>query len=266
MLASNASRMLGVVQGTMSKNMNKLSSGLRINGAADDAGGLAISEKMRSQVRGLNQASKNTQDGISLIQTAESALSQTHSILQRMREMTVQSGTATMGTTDRAALQQEFSQLSKEIDDIANKTQFNNQNLLSGAAVNGLTLQTGANVGDQTIVSINAMHASGIGISAGITIDTLANASNAITILDGAISAVSTERSKLGAMQNRFEYKVKNIDGTSENLQSAESRIRDVDMAKEMVEYTKNDIISQAAQAMLAKANQAPQAVLQLLK
>jgi len=268
LMATNASRLLSVNQADSTKSMEKLSSGLRINKAGDDAAGLSISEKMRGQIRGLNQASRNAQDGVSLVQTAEGALNQTQSILQRMRELAVQSGTATVTSVDRTALQSEFSALGSEINDISSKTKFNGITLLDGGFSG--TFQTGANAGDQLTVAIGtSMTLSGLSITpASVSIggSNVAAASNAITALDGALSSVSTMRSTLGAAQNRFEYKTKNLETTSENLQSAESRIRDVDMAKEMVNYTKTDIIQQAAQAMLSKANQSPQAVLQLLR
>jgi flagellin len=268
MMAVNAQRQLSINQGAGTKSMEKLSSGLRITKAADDAAGLTISEKMRSQVRGLSQASKNSQDGISLIQTAEGGLNETQSILQRMRELAVQSSTDTLQSTDRDALNSEFKALGYEITDIANKTQFNKANVLDGTFT-AKEFQTGANSGDSLSLTINAMDATTLGVddsAISIAGTTVSNATAAITALDSALSSVSTERAKLGAAQNRLEYKIKNLDTSSENLQAAESRIRDVDMAKEMVNYTKNDILQQAAQAMLSKANQSPQSVLQLLR
>ena len=345
--------------------MAKLSSGLRINSAADDAAGLAISEKMRAQIKGTEMASKNSQDAISMVQTAEGALSETTSILQRMRELAVQSSSDTNENTDRTALQSEFTQLTSEIDDISSQTKFNNMNLLDGtlgssvdatssilsttgvtsAVANGtvgttydfaddgtnltitrdldgdssttddqksvtmnttadgaqtvsvadwglnvklddtytaagldganitmnaptgqLTIQTGASQGETMDISINAMDSKSLGITSSVTIDTSENASSAITSVDNALQTVSSQRANLGAYQNRMDHKINNLSTSSENLTAAESRIRDVDMAAEMVEFTKNNILMQAAQSMLAQANSQPQGVLQLLK
>lgn len=360
--AMNTYSRLSSAQGAQAKSLEKLSSGLRINRAGDDAAGLAISEKMRGQVKGLNQAVRNAQDGISLIQTAEGGLNETHSILQRMRELTVQSQTDTNTDDDRAALNQEFQALKSEITRIGETTQFNTKPLLSGslktsianAATNltpgtgiesittngakvetGYTLQSnaagteltlsnaalgleekvtitkptgfeskevsfgslginvkvnsalaeisanntfdvtgtgsvslkiGANnaTGDSLTVDINDMTAAGLGVDAA-TIATKGGADSALSSLDGAIKSVSDERAKLGAFQNRLEHSINNLTTTSENLSAAESRIRDVDMAKEMMEFTKNNILNQASTAMLAQANQMPQGVLQLL-
>ena len=266
--AMNAHRMLTGNTNASAKNMEKLSSGLRINRAGDDAAGLAISEKMRGQIRGLDQASRNSQDGISLIQTAEGALNETHSILQRMRELAVQSTTATNTTADRNALNNEFTQLKQEISRIANQTEFNTKTLLNGSyATNALSFQVGANAGQKIQLKINDMRASsGLKISAGLVINTITAASLAITAVNTAIGTVSTERSTLGSVQNRLEHTIANLNTAAENLQASESRIRDVDMAKEMMNYSKNNILSQAAQAMLAQANQQPQGVLQLLR
>ena len=230
----------------------------------DDAAGLSISEKMRGQIRGLNQASRNSQDGISLIQTAEGALDETHAILQRMRELAVQSANDTNVTTDRTAIQTEVSALFSEITRIANNTEFNTQSLLTG----GLTAQihVGANAGQKIQVKIDNMQASILLGAASVVVTTQANANTAITTINTAITTVSTQRSKLGALQNRLEHTIKNLDNSAENLQSAESRIRDVDMAKEMMDMTKLNILSQASQSMLAQANQQPQNVLQLLR
>jgi flagellin len=244
--------------------MEKLSSGLRINRAGDDAAGLAISEKMRGQVRGLDQASRNAQDGISLIQTAEGALNETHDILQRMRELSVQGANDTNTTADRAEIQKEITQLTEEIDRIANTTEFNTQNLLSGG-FSGKSFQIGANSGQTITLTIATMGAAGLGVDA-IAVSSNTAANTSITAIDAAISRVSSERSKLGAMQNRLEHTINNLSASSENLTAAESRIRDVDMAKEMMNQTKNSILGQAAQAMLAQANQQPQGVLQLLR
>lgn len=248
-----------------SKSMEKLSSGLRINRAGDDAAGLAISEKMRSQIRGLDQASRNSQDGISLIQTAEGALSETHSILQRMRELAVQASNGTYTTTDRAKLGAEVVQLQKEINRIASQTEFNTKKLLSSGI--SVKFQVGANSGQIIGLSINIAKATVlVGANYGSTFSTAANFSVIIAAVNSAINKVSKERANLGAYQNRLEHTINNLNTSSENLTAAESRIRDVDMAKEMMSYTKNNILAQAAQAMLAQANQQPQGVLQLLR
>ncbi|MCY7752509.1 flagellin Hag [Bacillus haynesii] len=254
------------------KNMEKLSSGLRINRAGDDASGLAISEKMRGQIRGLEMASKNSQDGISLIQTAEGALTETHAILQRMRELTVQAGnTGTQQPEDLAAIKDEMDALVSEVDGISNRTEFNGKKLLDGSETAGFTFQIGANNGQQLNVTIDSMSASALGVESA-TVDvtnfdgTAATFDPVLTAVDSAITTVSAQRSKLGAVQNRLEHTINNLGASSENLTAAESRIRDVDMAKEMSEFTKNNILSQASQAMLAQANQQPQNVLQLLR
>jgi flagellin len=262
----NAHRNMTTNIAAAGKSMEKLSSGLRINRAGDDAAGLAISEKMRGQIRGLDQGSRNAQDGISLIQTAEGALNETHSILQRMRELAVQSGTDTNTTVDRAALQKEFSQLQTEISRIANQTEFNTKKLLNSTV--SLAFQVGANATQIISIAINDMTASGLSVGTAAAIDgsSITKAQDAITSVDAAITAVSTERANLGSVQNRLEHTINNLNTASENLQASESRIRDVDMAKEMMNYSKNNILQQAAQAMLAQANQAPQGVLQLLR
>lgn len=266
--ALNTHRQLTGGTNAAAKNMEKLSSGLKINRAGDDAAGLAISEKMRGQIRGLDMASKNAQDGISLIQTAEGALNETHSILQRMRELAVQSANDTNTDSDRAELQKEVKQLTDEIDRIANTTQFNTKTLMSGAfsgAGTELTFHVGANNAQNVKLQISNMKAGALNVS-GISISGQASADTAITTIQTAIDTVSAERSKLGAMQNRLEHTINNLGASSENLTAAESRIRDVDMAKEMMEFTKNNILTQASQAMLAQANQQPQGVLQLLR
>ena len=367
--AMNAHRQLGFNTLNAGKSMEKLSSGLRINRAGDDAAGLAISEKMRGQIRGLEQASRNAQDGISLIQTAEGGMNEIHSILQRMRELAVQSANDTNVVDDRSALNGELLQLKSEIDRIANQTQFNTKNLLSGdvstalnkdtakstllkngafesisfsgltegtwiltaqtetdhsytlsdgtntlisniptagvagtitfggpngqtvsinvnnsyandafndlqfevTASESLTLQIGANAGQNLTVSIDDMRITAgttaeMAALVGTTIETQSNANTAISVIDSAITKVSTARASLGAYQNRLEHTIANLGTTSENLTAAESRIRDVDMAKEMMSFSKNNILAQAAQAMLAQANQQPQGVLQLLR
>ncbi|SER65366.1 flagellin [Psychrobacillus sp. OK032] len=276
--ALNTHRQLNSAATNQSKSMEKLSSGLRINKAGDDAAGLAISEKMRGQIRGLDMASKNSQDGISLIQTAEGGLNETHAILQRMRELAVQSSNDTNVTQDRDALQAEFEELGKEIERIQDKTTFNTQSLFKGGAsgVNSsgkLQLQVGANKDDIIELDLTTEGVNLSTASTGVTarakaadISTQAGAADAIKTLDDLTKTVSEGRAYLGAMQNRLEHTITNLDNASENLTAAESRIRDVDMAKEMMEQTKNSILSQAAQAMLAQANQQPQGVLQLLR
>lgn len=330
MMALNANRALGINNEGTAKSLEKLSSGFRINRAGDDAAGLAISEKMRGQIRGLNMASKNAQDGISLIQTAEGALTESHAILQRMRELAVQSANDTNVEVDRKEIQKEIDQLAAELTRIADTTEFNTQNLLGGEFK--ATFHVGANAGQNVELSIEAMDAEALSVgnvydvttveesdgsggtttvsklmdgdnevatwqdasgdkvagyydtndnlvlaadkalsdgskaAVGIDVSDQASADAAITTINDAIETVSAERSKLGALQNRLEHTIKNLDNTSENLQAAESRIRDVDMAREMMEFTKQTILQQAATAMLAQANQAPQTVLQLLR
>ena len=343
MMAMNAHRQLSINNDSVAKSLEKLSSGYRINRAGDDAAGLAISEKMRGQIRGLNMASKNAQDDISLIQTAEGALNETHSILQRMRELAVQSANDTNVSVDRQALQAEVDQLSSEITRISKDTEFNTQKLLDSsfkdkvfhiganenqniklsiadmggkaikveqeyivdsddlktgdkastaktvatfvaaggelvastadtAAVKATTAgyytvdSTGATTKDSVLFRAANEAYTTSAITLGVNIYSQTEANVSITTINNAIERVSSERSKLGAFQNRLEHTIKNLDNVSENVQSAESRIRDVDMAKEMMEFTKQNILSQAANAMLAQANQAPQTVLQLLK
>ncbi len=267
--ALNSLRQLGTNNSATGKNIEKLSSGFRINRAGDDAAGLAISEKMRGQIRGLEQAQQNANDGISLIQTAEGGLNETHAILQRMRELAVQSANGTyQDSVDRENLQKEVSALSSEIDRIASATHFNKIQLLDGSmATTNLKFQIGANGNtDQTVtLSVADMSSSGLGLK-DITVAGQDSANAAIATIDKAINDVSGTRADLGALQNRLEHTVNNLGVTSENLTAAESRIRDVDMAKEMMQYTKNNILTQAAQAMLAQANQQPQGVLQLLQ
>jgi flagellin len=265
--ALNTYRQLGAANQGQMKSMEKLSSGLRINRAGDDAAGLAISEKMRGQIRGLEMASKNAQDGISLIQTAEGALNETHSILQRMRELAVQSSNDTNTTTeDRAALQDEFTELRNEIDRISNQTEFNTKKLLDGTT-SAVTFQIGANSGQTLTVNLKDMDSTFLSINTiDISSGTAGDISAHISTLDSAINSVSDFRANLGANQNRLEHTINNLGTAAENLTAAESRIRDVDMAKEMMIQTKNSILSQAAQAMLAQANQQPQGVLQLLR
>lgn len=261
-MALNAHRQLLANQTGASKAMERLSSGFRINRAGDDAAGLAISEKMRAQIRGLRMASKNAQDGISLIQTAEGALSESHAILQRMRELAVQSANDTNTDEDRAELQKEVAQLIEELDRIANNTEFNTQKLLDGNFSGSLHI--GANAGQSLTISIGDMSAQGLGVD-GLQINTQTAANNAISTIDDAIKTLSGQRSQLGAWQNRLEHTIANLNNAAENLQAAESRIRDADMAAEMLNFTKYQILQQASTAMLAQANLAPQSVLQLL-
>ncbi len=265
--AVNSYRNLSVTDGQMSKSLEKLSSGFRINRAADDASGLAISEKLRGQVRGLDAASANAQNGISLIQTAEGALNETTAILQRMRELTVQAGNDTNVAADRTAIKTELDELTKEITRIADTTEFNTQKLLSGGTVatGGLTFQIGANAGQVLNVKIAKMDAAALTVNA-LSVDTSANASTALDNIDKALASVSSQRASLGAVQNRLEHTVKNLNVASENLAASESRIRDTDMAKEMMSFTRSQILTQAGTSMLAQANQAPQGVLSLLR
>ena len=318
----DSKRQLAVNQTNASKSMERLSSGMRINRAGDDAAGLAISEKMRGQIRGLKQAARNAQDGISLIQTAEGALNETHAILQRMRELATQASNDTNTAVDRAELQKEIDQLASEITRIADNTEFNTQNLLGGEFK--AKFHIGANADQNLELSIDDMGSEALGVGTaftassdteitftdaegnevkanwsdvdddhevagyytsddklvlvaskaldeettgvfGITITDQNSANSAITAINDAIETVSAERSKLGAYQNRLEHTIANLGTSAENLQAAESRIRDLDMAEEIMAFTKNNILQQAATAMLAQANMAPQSVLQLL-
>ncbi|MEW6181614.1 MAG: flagellin [Bacillota bacterium] len=265
-MALNAWRGLGQTNNALGKSLEKLSSGMRINRAADDAAGLAISEKMRGQIRGLNQAVRNAQDGISLLQTAEGALNESHSILQRMRELAVQAANDTNTTADRQQIQTEVTQLLTEIDRIANNTEFNTQKLLNGT-LNGKVIQIGANSGQNLSFSIAGMKAASLGVSGinAVCVTTQVKANSAIGRIQCAIDEVSVQRAKLGAIQNRLEHTIANLGVASENLTAAESRVRDVDMAQEMMLFTKNQILVQAGTVMLAQANMAPQSVLKLL-
>lgn len=274
MASANTNRQLGITTGNLAKSTEKLSSGYRINRAGDDAAGLTISEKMRGQIRGLDQASTNAQDGISLIQTAEGALNETQSILQRMRELTVQASNDTNVEADRDAIAEELTALTDEVTRIADETQFNTMNLLKGDFTDK-KLQVGANTDQSITFSIATMNASALGLTKGTassskslasSVTSHDDATKALSTLDTALKNVSSQRSKLGALQNRLEHTIANADNTSENLQAAESRIRDVDMAKEMVKYSKDSILQQAAQSMLAQANQSTQGVLSLLQ
>ncbi|MFE7060631.1 flagellin [Sutcliffiella sp. NPDC057660] len=266
--ALNTHRQLASATNAQAKSMEKLSSGLRINRAGDDAAGLAISEKMRGQVRGLDQASRNAQDGISLIQTAEGGLNEVHSILQRQRELAVQASNDTNVAEDRTALKDEFDQLSSEIERIKDNTTFNTKQLLDGSDADG-NIHVGADAGQTIVIDFTT---AGVDVTAthtavaALDISTQAGADAAITAVQTEIETISSGRSYLGALQNRLEHTINNLNNASENLTAAESRVRDVDMAKEMMTQTKNSILSQAAQAMLAQANQQPQGVLQLLR
>jgi len=273
MAAANTNRQLGITSGRLSKSTEKLSSGYKINRAGDDAAGLSISEKMRGQIRGLEQASTNAQDGISLIQTAEGALNETHSILQRMRELAVQAANDTNADEDRDAIKAELDQLTEEIDRIATQTEFNTKTLMTGkfagtgkTGISELNFQVGANEKQNIALKIGDMQAAAFSGLKYIKVTSYDSATAAITTINNAITKVSTERSTLGAVQNRLEHTIDNADNTAENLQAAESRIRDVDMAKEMVKYSKDNILQQAAQSMLAQANQSTQGVLALLQ
>ena len=263
MTAMNANRQLGITTNAQAKATEKLSSGYRINRAGDDAAGLKISEKMRSQVRGLQRASTNAQDGVSLIQTAEGALNEAHSILQRMNELAVQGANDTNESIDRDAINEELDALVEELDRIADTTQFNKQNLLNGS-FQGKKLQVGANTNQYIQISIGKMDASTIGVK-GVSVGNYSAANKTISKVQNAINQVSSQRSALGAIQNRLEHTIANLDNVAENTQAAESRIRDVNMASQMVEYSKNNILAQAGQSMLAQANQANQGVLSLL-
>ena len=264
MAASNANRQLGISTKTLSKSTEKLSSGYRINRAADDAAGLSISEKMRSQIRGLNKASSNAQDGISAIQTAEGALNEAHSILQRMNELATQSANDTNTTADRTAVQSEVNALTNELSRIASTSQFNTQNLLDGTFT-GKKLQVGALENQKITISIGTMNATALGVNS-LNVKSFTKAGAAMTLIQKAISKVSGQRSDLGALQNRLEHTVNNLDNISENTQTAESRIRDTDMASEMVQYSATSIIQQAGQSMLAQANSQTQGVLSLIQ
>ena len=278
--AFNAYRNLSVTDSQMAKSLEKLSSGFRINRAADDASGLAISEGLRSQIGGLKVAVRNAQDGISVVQTAEGALNESQAILQRMRDLAVQAANGgSQDATAQAAADTEYQQLNNELDRIANTTKFGSQTLLSGS-YNGtfqvdsstatgstisvdLTAATGALSG----LTITGLDSTGLGTGGGATdLTSTTNATTAIGVLDSALQDVSTVRAKLGAYQNRFEHTINNINVAVENLSASESRIRDTDMASEMVNFTRSQILSQAGTAMLAQANQQPQSVLKLLQ
>ncbi len=283
--AMNANRQLGITTDVQAKSSEKLSSGYKINRAADDAAGLAISEKMRRQVRGLTQASANAQDGISCVQTAEGALNEVHDMLQRMNELAVKAANDTLTSSDRSYIQQEIVQLSDEITRTAESTEFNNQHLLDGSFT-GKELQVGSETASQNQIQICIvkLSATSIGVWAvttatsttavsaenteggQINVMSHSNAKASIGLIKGALESISKQRSDLGAIQNRLEHTIKNLDNVVENTQAAESQIRDTDMAEEMVRYSNNNILAQAGQSMLAQANQTNQGVLSLLQ
>ena len=291
--AMNSNRMLGITTAQQSKSSEKLSSGYKINRAADDAAGLSISEKMRRQIRGLTQASSNAQDGISMVQTAEGALSEVHDMLQRMNELAVKSSNETLTSVDRGYIQSEVDALTSEIDRVSDTTTFNEQYLLKGTTgtdgtgtnleASGINLQVGSEKGNTINLKISSMSFSAItrdvttSVSSAMKLDGSkrsllvcgtngTTASSAITVIKSALQVVSTMRSNLGAVQNRLEHTIKNLDNVVENTTSAESSIRDTDMATEMVKYSNNNILSQAGQSMLAQANKNNQGVLSLLQ
>lgn len=270
-----ANRTLSTQNASVANNIEKLSSGMRINKAADDASGLAVSEKLRSQIRGLNQAERNLQNGVSFIQTTEAYLQETQDILHRLRELSVQSANGVYTDEDRIQIQVEVSQLVDEVNRIASHAQFNGMNMLTGAFNEGsdriMQFQVGANMDQNERVYIGTMTAEALGIQGSqgatntISISTPEQANRAVGVLDAALQVVSKQRADLGAYQNRFEMASVGIAAAAENLQAAETRIRDVNMASEMVEYVKNQILVQSSTAMLAQANTQPQSILQLL-
>ncbi len=265
-MAINSNRQLGVNNSAVAKNLEKLSSGYQINRAGDDAAGLAISEKMRSQIKGLEVAQVNAQDAVSLIQTAEGALTEVHSMLNRMTELATKAANGTYEDTDRDKLQKEIDSLLKEVDRIATHTNFNGLTLLSDSVSgSSMTFQIGDTSAQKVDMNLSSMSINSLGISA-VNIGSITGAQNAIETINSAIEKVSAQRAEFGAMQNRLEHTIANLGVTTENLTAAESRIRDTDMAKEMMSYTKNTVLVQAAQAMLAQANTQPQSVLQLLR
>lgn len=270
-----ADRTLSMQNANLNSDIEKLSSGMRINKAADDASGLAVSEKLRSQIRGLNQANRNIQNGVSFIQTTEGYLQETQDILQRLRELSVQAANGVYSDEDRMQIQVEVSQLVDEVNRIASHAQFNGMNMLTGAFSQGsdrvMQFQIGANMDQNKRVYIGTMTAAALGIQSAqgttgtISISTPEQANRTIGVLDTALQVVSRQRADLGAYQNRFQMASAGISSAAENLQAAESRIRDVDMAKQMVDYVKNQILVQSSTAMLAQANAEPQSVLRLL-
>lgn len=276
MQAANANRMLGGNVKAVAKSTEKLSSGYKVNRAADDAAGLSISEKMRNQIRGINQAVSNSEDGQYLIQTAEGNMNEIHSILQRMGELATKAANEVNATDDRKAIADEVKQLVCEIDNIKTKAQFNGKYLLDGSK-SSIVLQVGANSNETMTISLNEISSSTLNLSefktvtsySGLASGQPAGTTKAHDLMDkvtAAVKTVSARRSQLGAIQNRLDYTINNLENYSENLTSSESNIRDTDMATEMVNYSKNNILQQAAQSMLAQANQSNQAVLSLLQ
>ena len=266
--AANAHRQLQATSDAMSRTMEKLSSGLRINRAADDAAGLAVSEEMRTKIRGMQVASRNAQDGISLVQVADGALSGVNDMLQRMRDLAVQASNGTFTDSQRSNLDAELQALMQEVNKVSTDTDFNGIKILSGSvstAASAITLQVGADASQSIAFTIGTMNAQQLGIS-GLAVSTAASASAAIASIDAAITTVNQTRAAMGAVQNRLDQTINRLNVTSENLQAAESRIRDADMASEMIDYTKQQILQQSGTSMLAQANQAPQSVLKLLQ
>jgi flagellin len=267
--AMNSYRNLSVTDGQMAKSLEKLSSGFRINRAADDAAGLAISEGLRSQVGGLKVAVRNAQDGVSVVQTAEGALTEVHAILQRVRDLAVQAGNDSNNAAARTNIKTEIDSLGEELTRIGASTNFNGTKLLDGSA-NALTFQVGASdqaAESQVVVDLSSADVGAIGTAIGaLNVSSAANALTALTTIDSNINTVSTERAKLGAVQNRFEHTINSLNVAVENLSASESRIRDTDMAQEMTAFTRAQVLSQAGTAMLAQANQSSQGVLQLLR
>ena len=270
--AMNSNRMLGITTNTQAKQTERLASGYRINRAADDAAGLSVSEKMRRQIRGLDQASANAQDGVSLVQSAEGALNEVHDMLQRMNELTVKAANGTYTTTQKQYIADEINQLISEIDRIATTTKFNDQSVLNGSGDNAksFSFQVGNESNETMSVQISKMTASKLDTNLKNQSWSAATAYSAvasfITVISSALEKVASQRSALGAVQNRLEHTINNLDNIVENTTAAESRIRDTDMAKSMVSYSNNQILAQAGQAMLAQANQSNQGVLSLLQ
>lgn len=261
--AMNAHRQMKISTNDQGKSIEKLSSGYRINRAGDDAAGLAISEKMRAQIAGLDQASRNAQDGVSMIQTTEGALNEVHSMLTRLKTLSVQSGNSTYTNSDRTLIEKEVTELKSEIARIGTDTDFNGTKILNASST--LSFLVGSDSTNTISLTLQKMNLSGVGISS-LSLATKSKALAAVDTIKTAINTVSSYRAQLGAVQNRLEHTIKSVDNTSENIQSAESRIRDTDMANEMMSYTKSKILANAAQNMLAQANQTPQGVLQLLQ
>ena len=270
--AMNSNRMLGITTNTQAKQTERLASGYRINRAADDAAGLSVSEKMRRQIRGLDQASTNAQDGVSLVQSAEGALNEVHDMLQRMNELTVKAANGTYTTAQKQYIADEVNQLVSEIDRIATTTKFNDQSVLngSGTAPKSFSFQVGNESGETMSVEISKMTATAIDTNltsqAWNAATAYSDVASFITVVSNALEKVASQRSALGAVQNRLEHTINNLDNIVENTTAAESRIRDTDMAKSMVTYSNNQILAQAGQAMLAQANQTNQGVLSLLQ